>query len=1699
MRGISDIGYDWKFTTNNIYYSYSVAASLWDGDYVYNTNTFYAFSPNTKAPLVGQSNFTAALNLWGAYTGLAIKPAGAGTPVNFLAFHANTSPVPTDPPQNQLPEPNLGPVAGLTDWPTREFNDYTRAEVVIDESIPIQNSGFSFWTALHESGHALGLKGDEAISSLTQTDGFTTDMTVVSYNIPGAGYHVDANNKATWTNIYNGRFPTTPMPYDIAAIEDKYNVTPAPVNRADTYSVSSGDFTGGYYSKTILDTGGIDKFDLTGYGTGVKLDLRQSLGPNGEWYGYHSVVGQEYVYIARGTVIEEAIGTSHADTLVGSADAYQLVGGGGADTIISFDSWVTTRIEGQAGNDTIWGEEQQLLYGGGNTDTVWLNNSYAYFAAADGGGGDTYIAYSGNKNELRADAGVTPTNITLRVNPQAEMKVAAGNYTGSALYIGDTKITGTFHHATTSYGFGDYVLGNGWVMTYGSSLSITSKSGATVVEIADFQSGEFGINLVNNPGTSTSFGNFTAMSLKPTFLSPYTAIPLFTPVGTAANEIFNDMPGSQVYQGNGGDDTFVVSKDTAAQSDIVNDFASGDTLDITAYGNNQSITATQVGADSWILLGGNHDILLKGVNATTLTPADFNGVTQVSPRTVVSPTPTAGDDLLAGTGANNTIQSGAGNDFTYGLGGNDKLYGDAGDDTLLGGDGNDTLYGGDGKDFFDGGDGLDTADFTGTSAWTIDLGAGTARRSGDATSLTETLLSIERLNLGSGSDTVTGSSVAETVSAGAGNDSISGGGGNDSLVGGAGNDTLSGDDGNDTLSGGAGSNKLTGGAGIDRFAIGTDTVAASDTIVDFDAAGGEVIDLTALGTGLSLALVRGTSSTSFTVGNHTVTLSGVDASTLTLANFVGVTSLSIMAAPTAGADILTGTAGADTIDGLGGNDTISGLGGNDSLYGNSGDDVLIGGTGADTLNGGTGTDTASYAGSGAVVVNLKTGTATGSHAAGDSFISIENLIGSSYADSLTGNTSANQIFGGVGNDTILGDAGADTLFGDDGNDTINGGAGSNRLTGGLGIDRFVIAADTATVTDTITDFDAAGGEVIDLTALGSNLTLAVTQIGADAKFIVGSRTVTLTGVDASSLTVANFVGVTALGIAATNYDDVLTGTAGADTIDGLGGNDTISGLGGNDSLYGNSGDDVLIGGTGADTLNGGTGTDTASYAGSGAVVVNLGAGTASGSHAAGDSLISIENLIGGTGADSLTGTTSSNQILGGAGNDSIFGDSGNDTLDGEAGNDSIDGGSGNDLIYGSAGADWMIGGTGTDTLDYSRSTAAVIVNLATGAASGGYASGDTVSGAEYIIGSAYNDSLTGDTGNNELTGGLGNDTLRGDAGRDTLDGGEGNDRLYGGDDRDTLTDSAGANQLYGEAGDDDLTGGTGADSLYGGADDDDLVGGAGNDSLSGDDGDDTLEGGEGADTLAGGLGVDILTYDHATAAVNVNLKTGTGTGGEAQGDIISGIEKLIGSDFNDTLSGSVGDDTIDGGKGNNVLSGDAGGDLLIGNTGADTMNGGAGNDTLDGSSGNDSLRGGTENDSLDGGSGNDKLFGDAGADTLDGGTGADTLNGGADADVYYFSSSDTGLGTAADHIVGFSRTQGDKIELNMSGISASGFVGTGAFASGGVKEFGYELVTDGAGVKSTVIHIDYDNNGIADRDIVLDKIHIALQVSDFLF
>ncbi|PLL13655.1 hypothetical protein C0V75_09880 [Tabrizicola sp. TH137] len=390
----------------------------------------------------------------------------------------------------------------------------------------------------------------------------------------------------------------------------------------------------------------------------------------------------------------------------------------------------------------------------------------------------------------------------------------------------------------------------------------------------------------------------------------------------------------------------------------------------------------------------------------------------------------------------------------------------------------------------------------------------------------------------------------------------------------------------------------------------------------------------------------------------------------------------------------------------------------------------------------------------------------------------------------------------------------------------------------------------------------------------------------------------------------------------------------------------------------------------------------------------------------------------------------------------ILGGTGADRLVGTPGNDLLDGGAGDDVLLGSLGADTLDGGAGANTAFYEGSNAGVTADLAKGVGQGGHAEGDVLKNIQSVIGSAHGDLIIGSSGDNVLAGGFGRDTLNGGGGDDVLDGGSGNDALNGG---------TGSDSLYGGWGNDLLEGGEGDDMLSGGHGDDSLSGGAGND---------VLRGGPGADTLDGGEGVNGVTYSLASTGISVSLTTGTGTAGEAMGDVLTNISAITGSRHADTIEGSAGADTLDGGSGNDVIDGMAGNDQLIGSAGNDTLYGGDGDDTfisglgadvfdggagndhltysrstsgvivilepamvsgghaegdkisgieritgsafgdfLGGGSGNDTLLGGAGNDTIGGLGGNDSLIGGAGDDIIGGGAGNDVIRGGAGADT----------------------------------------------------------------------------------------------------
>ncbi len=621
-----------------------------------------------------------------------------------------------------------------------------------------------------------------------------------------------------------------------------------------------------------------------------------------------------------------------------------------------------------------------------------------------------------------------------------------------------------------------------------------------------------------------------------------------------------------------------------------------------------------------------------------------------------------------------------------------------------------------------------------------------------------------------------------------GNDSIHGGAGDDTILGGAGNDSLSGNNDNDSLEGGAGNDTISGGAGIDRFVFSSGD--GDDVISDFGFGGSDLLQIDGYGGLFSSA--SDVLATASQVGSDVVfNLNGADSVRLKNVSLTSITQSDILLVgapmrPTAGDDFLDGTSGANLINGLAGNDVITGLGGNDTLFGGAGadtlfggsgfddlrgdaghdrisggagndslrgadgNDILIGGAGVDLLIGHGGIDTADYRTStAAVTVSLQTVTQSGGDAQGDRLYTIEYIFGSAFGDRLTGDALANSIRGGAGNDLIVGGAGADTITGGSGNDDIRGDAGNDQISGGSGNDalRGFAGADILT-----------GGAGVDL-LIGHGGIDTADYSASSAAVSVNLQVVTQSGGDAQGdrlYTIENIVGSAS--------HDTLTGDAGANSIRGEAGNDQISGAAGNDALRGFDGNDILTGGAGVDLLIGHAGTDTADYRTSAAAVtVNLQVVTQSGGDAQGDRLYTIENIIGSAFGDKLSGDALANFIQG------------------DAGNDSLRGFDGADILAGGAGVDLLIGHGGIDTADYRTSAAAVTVNLQVVTQSGGDAQGDRLYTIENIIGSAFDDTLTGNAGANVIEGDAGNDAIFGNAGDDTF-------IFASGDDMDTVGD-----------------------------------------------------------------------------------------------------------------------------------------------------------------------------------------------------------------------------------------------------------------------------------------------------------------------
>jgi Ca2+-binding RTX toxin-like protein len=636
----------------------------------------------------------------------------------------------------------------------------------------------------------------------------------------------------------------------------------------------------------------------------------------------------------------------------------------------------------------------------------------------------------------------------------------------------------------------------------------------------------------------------------------------------------------------------------------------------------------------------------------------------------------AGDDTLDASfsAVGTTLYGGEGSDvlkgspfadFLYGEGGNDTLVGGVGNDTLDGGPGDDLLRGGKGDDTLTGGAGSDTVSFNGaTTGVRCDLrGQPGAVCTGEGS---DTLSEIENLIGGPYNDRLNGDNNDNYLNGYIGDDDLYGNGGNDLLEGGWGNDRLWGGEGNDTLQGSGGNDQLYGESGNDILggSFGNDIMNCGSGTQDwanFDSPAAVTVDLRITGP-------------QDTIGQ------GID----TISN----------------CENLIGSPFGDTLTGTDGNNQMRGLAGDDTIFGLAGDDILDGGPGTNVLDGGSGTDMVTYERSPvAMTVDLAAGTGVGGGGAdlrSDTLISLENVTGSPFDDTLLGDSGPNVIDGFGGNDAMDGRGGVDMVtfarYGEGVDASLELGTAS-----GLGATAF---------SSTILNFENVIGTPYDDIIEGNNAD-NVLDGGAGVDELtfentgpgLGGVTVNLqsqTAIGRGTDTVKNFENLTG-----SNYDDDLTGTIGPNIIYGLDGNDTLNGNSGDDQLYGGNGDDTLIGDKGNDSIDGGAGVDKVSYFTSTAgVTVDLLAGTASNDGwGFTDTITTCENIQGTAYDDRLVGDNGDNTIWGEGGNDVIVGLDGLDTLRGGPGDDTLSAYS-EGLNSSDGWADVVDGGAGTDTATY---------------------------------------------------------------------------------------------------------------------------------------------------------------------------------------------------------------------------------------------------------------------------------------------------------------------------------------------------------------------------------------------------------------
>ena len=1149
-----------------------------------------------------------------------------------------------------------------------------------------------------------------------------------------------------------------------------------PLRTTDEPPVADGtEYTRGF--SWVTYDAGTDANDLPVYGLRGAIDFTLEdddgniidAGEGGDWVRAGS--GDDVVHGGAG--IDNIHGLAGDDVLYGDEGDDVMVGDGVAlenyiETVLGDDQGRDILVGG-AGNDNLSGQGgDDEVYGGDDDDQLWGDDDDERYTPSvnhgtdylDGGNGNDLVVGGGRDDTLFGGIG----NDTLVGDDAPDL--LAGEFHGDDFLDGEEgadQLDGGGGADTLIGGTGNDIL-------YGDDPRLSESFAGD-----DYLDGGDGNDQLSGGGANDVLEGGAGDDLL---------------VGDAGDDLLYGDAGADQLAGGDGDDEL----DGGDAADILVGDAGNDTLfggagaDAMAGSDGNDRLDGDDGDDE--LQGGDgNDVLSGGLGADKL----FGQ---------------AGDDQLQGGDGNDQLAGGDGNDMVVGGVGEDALWGDAGDDTLDGGIDNDQLAGGVGNDQLGGGSGDDVL-FGEDGNDVLDGGNGIDALWGDAGN--------DRLDGGDANDQLVGGSGDDVLNAGTGNDTLFGEDGADALDGGDGDDTLVGGAGNDTLNGGAGIDRLFGGDGDDTYVLSigdNGSLALADSIIDTVG-----INHLRFGSGLTIANTtlsyeQTTGQPLLQFGSDFVVASGLlsgsfadvtfaDGSVYAWQAFVGNTLSFPMSqsTSTSGSQLVGGRLD-DTLSGSGGGSTFWGGVGNDTITGNGGQNTYVfnRGDGHDTINElskAVPTSTVKF-GAGIAPTDLRLGYAgnqlriavgdgtadeltllgfsasnalasigiAGFAFADGSSISFANLLtqrgftitGSNADDILLGTSVADVLDGGAGNDTLSGRQGSDTYrFGrGSGADTAadqdtQGGTGDRLLLGtGIAVEDLIASRYRTDLNLTLVDgsgsvrlkdyYIAGAADAIELIEMADGMQLSRAAIDALVQQHAGGPIIGGPG------------------------DDVLYGTAGADSM---------TGGAGADLLYADSGDDTLTGGTGNDAMYGEAGSDT--------YVIGLQAGTDTIDETAGGDAATVDTVrfVDGIRRSDVTFSTAGNNLVATAGalgfsvsiqgqfvangsanqierfvfddgtvllaeavkDEALSGSPLSELISGFATDDTVAAGYGNDYVYGRGGADVLRGGEGADTLD----------------------------------GETGDDSLFGDAGDDLLYGADGNDRLEGGTGRDRLDGGTGND------------------------------------------------------------------------------------------------------------------------------------------------------------------------------------------------------------------------------------------------------------------------------------------------------------------------------------